>query len=64
MQGYIYCLKEDYEQAASLIGKAVEEGYDKALIYQSRLLRAQGMPRERTKPLTSILTSILMTGKL
>ncbi len=42
MQGYIYCLKEDYEQAASLIGKAVEEGYDKALIYQSRLLRAQG----------------------
>ena len=42
MQGYIYYLKEDYEQAASLIEKAVKEGYDKAWIYQSRLLRAQG----------------------
>lgn len=42
MQGYIYYLKGDYEQAADLIGRAAEEGYDKALIYQSRVLRAQG----------------------
>ena len=41
-QGYIYLLLEDYENADKMLSKAVEKGYDKAMMYQAQLLKAQG----------------------
>ncbi|MCU6762569.1 photosystem I assembly protein Ycf3 [uncultured Roseburia sp.] len=41
-QGYIYLLLEDYENADKMLSKALEKGYDKAMMYQAQLLKAQG----------------------
>ncbi len=41
-QGYLYLLLEDYDQAAKMLSQAVDKGYEKAMLYQAQVMKAQG----------------------